>query len=132
VRLLEKVNPKAIEMAMGVSMRSLPKIPKARGINPKIVVIEVRSIGLSLVLLASMIASIRSPPSALRLLIKSISTIESFTIIPVRAIIPINDIIPIGVLITIRPIKALIIARGMVNINMNGYIKDLKVLAIII
>ena len=129
--MLEKVKPQAMEMAMGVSMGSLPKIPRARGVNPKIVVIEVSRIGLNLVLLASMIASILSPPSAIRLLIKSIRTIESLTTIPVRAITPRNDIIPMGVFIMISPRKTPIIARGIVNISMNGCIKDLNVLAII-
>ena len=118
--VLEKVKPQAMEIAMGVSIGSLPKIPHASGVNPKIVVIEVNIIGLNLVLLASMIASILSPPSALRLLMKSIRTIESFTTIPVRAIIPKNDIIPMGVLITIRPINTPMIASGMVTISMNG------------
>jgi hypothetical protein len=118
--VLEKVNPQAMEMAMGVSMRSSPKMPRARGVNPNIVVMEVSIIGRNRVLLASMIASILSPPSAIRLLIKSIRTIESFTTIPVRAITPRNDIIPMGVFRMISPRKTPIIARGIVNISMSG------------
>jgi len=39
--MLEKARPQTIEMAMGVSESSLPKIPRARGISPEMVVIEI-------------------------------------------------------------------------------------------
>lgn len=74
-----------IVLAIGDQTTEYPPKPIAVGNKPTMVVTEVSMMGLSLVWVASLIASLTLLPSARSSLMKLISTIASFTAIPANA-----------------------------------------------
>ncbi len=80
--------PQKIVLAMGAQISDLPPKPTAIGNTPNMVVIEVKIIGRSLSLPASMMDCHLPRPFLRALFIKVSITIESFTAIPASPIKP--------------------------------------------
>ena len=126
VKKVATPRPQKIVLAMGAHISDLPPKPTAIGNTPNMVVIEVKIMGRSLSLPASIIDCHLPRPFFRALLIKVSITIESFTAIPARPIKPYKTTMEKGCPVTIRANMAPIKVKGTAKSIINGCMYDLN------
>ena len=120
---VDKSNPPISAMAIGVKKELFAKI---KGINPKIVVTELRSIGLIRLFTEDLQASKTPMPVCFALSIYSIRRIPLFTTTPIRLAVPKPTVKVKFVLVMMSAEMIPIIARSTVAMTIRGLISELN------